>query len=166
MTPIKWGANMKQSIRVISLALAISASAPALAAAKIDFALYEGPPQIVVGKGGTKLTKNGIDYWTTGTPPRRYQIIGAVQDKRDELMDGGHAIGSPSIASKVKRAGGDAVIIESQDEVGKTGGIGSASSFFGFLAMGGSKSVTRMVVIKYLPNETPQSSPAETVETK
>jgi hypothetical protein len=154
---------MKRSITYITLAMAFAPilSAPAFAQAKIDFAIYEGPPKVATGEGGTKITKNGIDYWTTGTPPRRYQIIGFVQDRRDELMDGGHAIGSPSITSKVKRAGGHAVIVESQDEVGKTGGFGSASPFFGFLAMGGSKTVTRMIVVKYLPDEVPPVSPAE-----
>ncbi|WP_397589190.1 hypothetical protein [Sphingorhabdus sp.] len=156
---------MKRSIYVITLAMALAIvpflSVPAFAQAKIDFAIYEGPPKVATGEGGTKITKNGIDYWTTGTPPRRYQIIGFVQDRRDELMDGGHAIGSPSIASKVKRAGGNAVIVESQDEVGKTGGFGSASPFFGFLAMGGSKTVTRMIVVKYLPDEVQPVSPAE-----
>jgi hypothetical protein len=159
---------MKRSISCIKLALALAIvpilSVPAFAQAKIDFAIYEGPPKVATGEGGTKITKNGIDYWTTGTPPRRYQIIGFVQDKRDELMDSGHAIGSPNIASKVKRAGGHAVIVESQDEVGKTGGFGSASPFFGFLAMGGSKTVTRMLVVKYLPDEVPPVSPAETAK--
>ena len=159
---------MKRSISCITLALAFATapilSAPAFAQAKIDFAIYEGPPKVATGEGGTKITKNGIDYWTTGTPPRRYQIIGFVQDRRDESMDGGHAIGSPSISSKVKRAGGDAVIVESQDEVGKTGGFGSASPFFGFLAMGGSKTVTRMLVIKYLPDEVQPPPPSETTQ--
>jgi hypothetical protein len=150
---------MKPSIYTVTAALAFGLASPALAGAKIDFALYEGQPKISTGEGGTKITKNGIDYWTTGTPPRRYQIIGFVQDKRDELMDSGHAIGSPSIGAKVKKAGGDAVIVESQEEAGKTGGYGSATGFFGFLAMGGSKTITRMLVIKYLPDETPSSAP-------
>jgi hypothetical protein len=144
---------MKRSIYTITAALAFGLSAPALAGAKIDFALYEGPPRIMQGDGGTKITKNGIDYWTTGTPPRRYQVIGFVQDKRDELLDSGHAIGSPNIAGKVKRAGGDAVVVESQDEVGKSGGVGAAGAFFGWFAAGGSKTITRMLVVKYLPDE-------------
>lgn len=149
---------MKRSIRTASLALVLGASAPALAGAKIDFAAYEGPPLIEQGEGGTKITKNGIDYWTTGTPPRRYQIIGFVQDRRDELLDSGNAIGSPNIAGKVKKAGGHAVIVESQDEVGKSGGFGTASPFFGWFASGGSKTITRMRVVKYLPEETPPTS--------
>lgn len=141
---------MKFYIRNVTLVLAAAAATPALAGAKIDFAAYEGPPKIVQGEGGTKITKNGIDYWTTGTPPRRYQIIGFVQDKRDETWDGGQAIGSPKIAGKVKKAGGHAVIVESQEEAGKSGGGGSANQFFGFFAAGGSKTITRMLVVKYL----------------
>ena len=63
-------------------------SAPAFADAKITFSAYEGPPVIETGEGGTRIQKNGIDYWTSGTPPRRYQVIGMVQDKRDEEWDG------------------------------------------------------------------------------
>lgn len=157
---------MKQSIRTIALAVALGASAPAFAGAKIDFAAYEGPPRIVQGEGGTKITKNGIDYWTTGTPPRRYQIIGFVQDRRDELLDSGNAIGSPNIAGKVKKAGGHAVIVESQDEVGKSGGVGTAGAFFGWFAAGGSKTITRMLVVKYLPDEAVAVQPSEQSQEK
>jgi len=144
---------MKRKIYSITAALALGLSAPALGQAKIDFAIYEGSPRILQGEGGTKITKSGIDYWTTGTPPRRYQVIAFVQDRRDETWDGGHAIGSPSIAAKVKKAGGDAVIVESQEEAGKSGGYGAANPFFGWMASGGSKTVTRMLVVKYLPDE-------------
>lgn len=146
----------------IAIAALILTTSPALAQAKIDFATYEGPPQIQVGTGGTKITKNGIDYWTTGTPPRRYQIIGFVQDKRDETWDGGHAVGSPNIAKKVRKAGGDAVIIQSQDEAGKAGSYGTG--LLGGLFMGGgSKTVTRMLVIKYLP-DAPAQEPQPKLE--
>lgn len=106
--------------------------------------------QIVEGTGGAKITKNGIDYWTTGTPPRKYQIIGYVQDKRDEEWDGGGAIGSRNIANKVKKAGGNAVIIQSQEEAGSTGSFGTGQ-IGGLFLGGGSKTITRMVVVKYLP---------------
>jgi hypothetical protein len=135
----------------------------AVAQAKIDFALYEGKPIIKTGEGGTKLTKHGIDYWTSGEPPRRYQVIAMVQDKRDEMWDGGHAIGSPSIASKVKSAGGDAVIVQSENEAGHGGGFSSGSGGLGWLfglgMSGGSKTVTRMLVVKYLPDE-PTAAPS------
>lgn len=130
--------------------LAIAAclcGAPVMAQAITEIAIYEGAPQFATGTGGTKVTRNGIDYWTTGTPPRRYQIIGEVTDKRDEKSDGGHAIGSPSIARKVKKAGGDAVIMQSQTERGNP----SSGGLFGLLVTGGVKTMTTMTVIKYLP---------------
>lgn len=137
------------------LACAMLAFLPASvsAAAKVEYSSYEGPERIEVGQGGTKLNRHGIDYWTSGTPPRRFRVIGLVTDKRDELWDGGHAIGSPSVARKVRAAGGDAVIVESQEEAGSSGGTGSLFGKFGFFAMGGSKTMTRMLVIAYLPSE-------------
>lgn len=139
----------------------LTAALPSVAhaGAKITFSAYEGPPVIHTGEGGTRIQKNEIDYWTSGTPPRRYQVIGMVQDKRDEEWDGGHAIGSPSIADKVKKAGGNAVIIQSQEEAGKSGGAGYAGNGFGFLALGGSKTVTSMIVVKYLPDEAIKPKP-------
>jgi hypothetical protein len=157
---------MKLSIRTVSLALALGASTQALAQAKIDFAAYEGPPRIEQGEGGTKITKNGIDYWTMGTPPRRYQIIGFVQDKRDEFWDGGQAVGSPSIAKKVKAAGGNAVIIQSQEEAGKSGGLASGNQFYAWVMSGGSKTITRMLVVRYLPEETPPTSSDATAKSE
>ncbi|MBC2652052.1 hypothetical protein H7F50_19100 [Novosphingobium flavum] len=157
---------MKRALIVVC-GFSVMCSASAGAQAKIDFALYEGKPVVRTGEGGTKITKNGIDYWTSGEPPRRYQVIAMVQDKRDEFWDGGHAVGSPSIAAKVKKAGGDAVIIQSENEAGHGGGYssttGSASGglgwLFGFGASGGSKTITRMVVVKYLPDIADPASP-------
>ena len=71
-----------------------------------------------------------------------------------------------SIAKKVKLAGGDAVIIQSEDEAGHGGGYSSTNGnasggfgwLFGFGMSGGSKTITRMVVVKYLPDE-PEAQP-------
>lgn len=134
----------------------------AMAQAKVTYSAYEGPEVIKTGEGGTRITKNGIDYWTSGTPPKRYKVIGMVQDKRDEMWDGGHAIGSPNIAGKVKKAGGDAVIIQSQEEAGKSGSIGTG--LWGGMFIGGSsKTITVMLVVKYLPDA---SGPSSTEGTK
>ena len=140
---------MRQHIAIVIASLALWTPAPTLAQAKIDFAIYEGPTRVLEGEGGTKISKNGIDYWTTGTPPRRYQILGFVQDKRDEYWDGGQAVGSPNIAKKVKAAGGDAVILQTQEEAGQSGGLGSGNPFYAWGMSGGSKTVTRILVVKY-----------------
>lgn len=130
---------------IFALAWATIPSA-ALAGAKVQFSAYEGPEAIRIGEGGTKITKNGIDYWTSGTPPRRYQVVGLITDKRDEEWDGGHAVGSPNVAGKVKKAGGNAVILQSQTE----GGSGGGGGFGGIFALGGSKTMTTMLVVRYL----------------
>lgn len=147
---------------IIATLVCLMAMLPAqvMAQAKVTFSAYEGPEVIKAGEGGTKVTKNGIDYWTSGTPPKKYQVIGMVQDKRDEMWDGGHAIGSPNIANKVKKAGGDAVIIQSQDEAGKNGSFGTGL-WGGMFMGGGSKTITVMLVVKYLPEApTAASAPA------
>lgn len=131
--------------RIIAILL-LAVSSPAFAGAHIEFSQYEGPEKIETGQGGSRIQKNGIDYWTMGTPPRRYQVLGAISDRRDEEWDGGHAIGSPRVARMVKTAGGDAVILLDQKDGGATGGGG----FGGLFALGGSKTSTTMLVIKYL----------------
>ncbi|KKW92691.1 hypothetical protein [Sphingobium chungbukense] len=135
---------------IILAALLLSMPSAAFAGAKIQFSAYEGPERVQNGDGGTKLRKNDIDWWTTGTPPRKYQVIGFISDKRDENWDGGHAIGSPAVAKQVLAAGGDAVIVLAQDEAGATGGAGSGAILGGFFAMGGSKTQTKMLVVKYI----------------
>lgn len=145
--------DWQKFFRFAAVGLAASVAQPAIAGAKVTYSAYEGKPVIKTGEGGTKVSKNGIDYWTSGEPPRRFQVVGMIEDKRDEMLDGGHAIGSPNIAGKVKKAGADAVIVQSQEEAGKGGGMGTVNSGFGFLFAGGSKTITRMVVIKYLPDE-------------
>lgn len=62
-------------------------------------------------------------------------------------------MGSPTVAKRAKQAGGDAVILEKQDEAGSAGGAGYSNSILGLMAMGGSKTLTAFVVIKYLPGE-------------
>lgn len=92
------------------LALAMM-SAPALADTVYQ-ALESREPRIVEGVGGTLVEKNGIDYWTTGDPPRRYQILGVINDARDNRIWSGDAIGSKKVAKLAKAAGGDAVVLQ------------------------------------------------------
>ncbi len=140
-------------IRLLTPAIvALIGASPVLAQAKIDFAEYSGAPIIETGEGGTKITKNGIDYWTSGKPPRRYQVIGRITDRRSEEWDGGHAVGSPTVAKKVKQAGGSAVIMLEQNDVGAgSSGAGSVAGGWGsFFSMGGTKTTTTFVVVKYI----------------
>lgn len=133
---------------------ALLISSPALA--KQEYATYEGADAIRTGAGGSRISKNGIDYWTTGTPPRRYQILGILTDARKNRLLDGNVIGSKSVAKIVKSAGGDAVIVagsETRDwgTIGTTDGDISGSTFSGtFNSISITRTTTQLLVIKYL----------------
>ena len=93
--------------------MALAMAGPAVARAK--FVPYEGNASVERGEGGTRVQKNGIDYWTTGAPPRSYEIVGVITDTRDTDMWKTDAIGSKKVAKLVRQAGGDAVIMVSQN---------------------------------------------------
>ena len=133
------------------------------ASAGARFEGFEGPAVIRIGEGGSRLTKNGIDYWTNGSPARHFRVIGFVTDKRKSGPFHGDAVGSPSIAKLVKDNGGDAVILVDSEE--KVNGVATSGSAYGagHYAFGSAFSaaivdrVSRMTVIKYL--DTPNSQP-------
>ena len=128
---------------VIILALLAS---PAWAGSRLS--TYEGPDAVQTGTGGAKITKDGVDFWTDGTPPRKYQILGFLTDTRQDKLLSGHAVGSSGLAKRVREAGGDALIVMGQDErnSGIVGGIN------GGFAWGRSvhKITTKFAVIRYL----------------
>jgi len=49
------------------------------ATARQKFAAYDGPNNVHAGTRGTNVTRNGVDFWTTGTPRGKYQVFGARQ---------------------------------------------------------------------------------------
>lgn len=125
-------------------AVALSLSAPGQARAR--FAAYEGPNAIMTGQGGTKVTMNGVDYWTTGTPPRRYQILGVITDGRYEGW-GTRAVGSAKIAKMTLSIGGHALILLDQRESKEAYIVPSGTSIIGGESV---KTTSSMQVVKYL----------------
>ena len=96
--------------------------------AHTDFSAYEGSP-VYQGAGGSKKIIEGVDVWNFGTPPRRYRVIGIIDDTRG----GGPApmaFHLSALASKARRQGGDGVIIlnQSNEQIGSFAGMGSTSS--------------------------------------
>jgi hypothetical protein len=90
------------------------------AEAGVTFAAYEGANSVQIGVGGTKVSKHAIDYWTTGTPARRYQILGIVTHTIDDaaenaIFGGGNTVGNRKVAKLVKRVGGDAIVMQTDD---------------------------------------------------
>lgn len=142
-----------------SLAIALSlllAATPAKAG--VELSLYEGPDAVQTGTGGTKISKHGVDFWTYGTPPRRYRIIGVLTDTRTTKLLAGKAIGSAGLAKRVLRAGGNALIVVDRDS--RYGGRSTVRSPSGNSYDFGSfdKVTTQFLVVRYLEEEEKGSS--------
>jgi hypothetical protein len=64
---------------------------------------------IRAGGQGTRKIVDGVDIWTTGEPPRKYQVLGIINDERVqapfEMQRYYH-----DVAAKVKQAGGNGAI--------------------------------------------------------
>lgn len=148
------GATMKALFCSLGIAAALAAHP---LAAKTRYESYEARNSVVEGQGGSRTTKDGIDFWTTGDPPRRYQIIGIIRDNRGTGALHGNAIGSSGVAKKVREVGGDAVILLNQNSSVKGIWSQGQASAYGNQAYGSGISipieerVTTFAVVKYLP---------------
>ena len=87
-----------------------------------DFSSYEGPNAVQVGTGGEKHVVDGVDFWSNGAPPRKFQLLGFITDSRMKSGVIGwfrmHGLES-HIADEAKKAGGDAVILVDAEAVTK-----------------------------------------------
>src|SRR5438874_11918488 len=124
-----------------------------------DFQAWEGRNSVVEGRGGTRKVVDGMDVWTYGDPPRRFQVLGIIQDNRP----GGiipMAQMKHDIVAKARQSGGDAVIIvssQSQLQGYYTSGSATAYGYGNFASAYGSSTTVPLtrhsavfVVIKYL----------------
>jgi hypothetical protein len=74
--------------------------------ASTDFQPLESQgPVVAQGQWGTRKVVDGVDIWTTGAPPRKYRVLGVINDTRGAgpIPMAGYYGG---IAAKVKRYGG------------------------------------------------------------
>lgn len=96
--------------------LAITALVFFSGCASTEFKTYEGRTTIFEGEGGTKTTVDGIDFWENGAPPRRYQLLGIIEDSRPQGLIP-MARMKTDIAKTAKAQNADAVIIISSASV-------------------------------------------------
>jgi hypothetical protein len=140
-----------------------------------EFLAYEGKNAIHEGQGGEKKTVDGIDFWSNGDPPHKFLVLGSLTDRRHKTGLTGMVRMSEldsDIAKSVKAVGGDAVILESEDDdvVGVTdfantnvygsGGNGSyrANGFTTGMTRPIKKHDSRYIVVKYLPDDPPATT--------
>ena len=108
-------------MKTISRALLAGASVLAVAGPvmAMDFYAYEGKPVVKVGERGTRKTVDGVDFWQSGEPAHRYQVLGTLSDsRRSSGLIGMVRMGQldHDVARQVKAAGGDGVILQGEDE--------------------------------------------------
>lgn len=98
-----------------ALLLAICLAAISSESMAQPFQTYEGADALQVAGSGTRITSNGIDFWTTGRPSRPHRILGILVDARGKGILGGDPITSKAFAKRVREVGGDAVVVLSRD---------------------------------------------------
>ena len=96
--------------------------------ASTEFKMYEGRGNSFEGRGGTKTIVDGMDVWDNGEPPRRFKILGFIQDERPGGIIPMSQLRS-DIVKKARQVGGDAVIqAGSQSQIAGYYSSGSATA--------------------------------------
>jgi hypothetical protein len=129
--------------------LMVSAAAPASARGR--FIAYDGNNARHLGTGGTSVARDGVEFWTSGTPARRFEILGTLTDTRSSGVTARDSVGSPSLARQARSLGGDGLILASQRSrrEGSVGGWsgGDTISWQGSIV---ASTTTTFVVVRYL----------------
>lgn len=96
--------------------------------ASTEFKMYEGRGNAYEGRGGTRAVVDGMDVWDNGEPPRRFRILGFIQDERPGGIIAMAQLRS-DIVKKARQVGGDAVIqASSQSQIAGYYSSGSATA--------------------------------------
>ena len=136
----------------------MNAASFATAFADPEFHLYESKaPLIKTGQGGERTVIDGIDVWTHGDPPKRYQVLGSLTDERKNHSSFLGLVSNPAkrlnadIAQATKAAGGDAAILDTEQDI--------VSSYMDLSDQNGGGPIvplrrhqSRFIVVKYLPD--------------
>jgi hypothetical protein len=96
---------------ILAFAAPIAALALFLSGCVTEYYPYQGGGPMI-GQGGASKRIDGIDIWQIGAPPRKFQIVGYIEDSRP----GGPpsmAQRDPKLAAIAKQQGGDGVLIQS-----------------------------------------------------
>jgi hypothetical protein len=93
-------------MRTLLIALSLVALA---GCTSTQFKQFESRDAVRIGQGGTKDILNGMDIWSNGDPPRKYKILGVIEDERNS---GGFSkpMRNSAVVAKAKEIGGDALI--------------------------------------------------------
>jgi len=111
---------------------------------------------VILGNGGASKKVDGIDIWVDGTPPRKFQIIGFIEDSRPGRGPA-MAARNRALASKAKEHGGDAVLLRDveKENLGafNTGSAIATSTMTAFgsgILINATRNNSKFYVIRYL----------------
>jgi hypothetical protein len=105
--------------------------------ASTNYSTFEGG-KVIEGTGGTKRTVDGIDIWNDGSPPRKFKVIGIIDDARrqSQIEMAGF---EDALVKKAKEAGGDGIMfLDSHSELvgyynsGETGTATTTGSAYAY----------------------------------
>jgi hypothetical protein len=78
-----------------------------------EYYSYQGSGQMI-GQGGAATQMNGVDLWINGSPPRKFYILGYIQDVRPG-GPGPMSMRNYRLTQKAHEAGGDGVLVLSDN---------------------------------------------------
>lgn len=85
--------------------------------ATTEYKSFEGKTNVFEGKGGTKVVVDGMEIWDNGDPPRKFKVLGIIDDERSGAIIPMSQLRN-DIVKKAREAGGDAVVqLGSQSQV-------------------------------------------------
>ena len=116
---------MNRKIVAIGLALVFVLTG----CASTEYKKFEGKNSVVEGKGGTKVVVEGMEVWDNGDPPRKFSVLGII----DDVRPGGIIPMSQlrrDMVRKAREAGGDALVeIRSESQVAGYQTSGAATAY-------------------------------------
>ncbi len=146
-------------VLIYRFALLLVAPLLCVSCTSTDFQSWEGRNSVVEGHGGTRKVVDGMDVWTHGDPPRRFKVLGIIEDERPGGLIPMAQL-KHYIVQKARENGGNAVIFVSSASQLAGYYTASSASAYGYgnsaTAFGSSTTVpitrrsSTYVVIKYL----------------
>jgi hypothetical protein len=118
--------------------------------ASTNYQRYEGKPgaEVVEGMGGTKESLGSFELWGSGTPPRKYKILGMAEiEDFDNFLGRGRI--RDALVAKLSEVGADAAISIDASGGGQFLGIGVSSQGTVSTGAGFGKVIRRYLLVKY-----------------
>src|SRR5712692_1940434 len=69
-------------MRTLFAFLAVLMFSVVVGCATTEYKPYEAKNNVFEGKGGTKVIVDGMELWDNGDPPRKFKVLGIIDDQR------------------------------------------------------------------------------------